>query len=88
MKYKIPQYLHRQHQILFLDADEFVFVILFLLFALIFGYIFWILLFVVPFAYAKGKKKYARGFLKHLLYKLGVFNFKGAPSYFENKFSE
>lgn len=88
MKFRVPQYLHKPHQVLFMDADEFAMVIVLFFFALVFGYIFWILLFVIPFFYFKGKKKYPRGFLKHYLYKWGLISFKGAPLFFEKKFNE
>lgn len=88
MRFRIPQYLHKPHQILFMDADEFALVITLFFFALIFGYIFWVLLLVLPYFYFKGKKKYPRGFLKHFLYRLGIIQFKGAPSYFEKRFNE
>ncbi len=88
MKYRIPQYLHKPHQVLFMDADEFVMIVIFFAFALVFGYFFWLLLFVVPYLYFRSKRKYPRGFLKHYLYKLGIIHFKGAPSYFEKQFNE
>lgn len=88
MEYKIPQYLHKQHQVLFFESDELAFIMLLFLLALMFGYVFWILLFVLPALYMKIKKKYPRGALKHLFYTIGVISFKGAPSYFEKNYHE
>ncbi|MGB9811627.1 MAG: type IV conjugative transfer system protein TraL [Dictyoglomus turgidum] len=87
-KYKVPQHLHKPHQVLFLDADELAVMLVFFVLAIIFGYVFWILMIVVPYVYFKIKKRYARGVLRHLLYKAGLFNFKGAPHSFEKKFNE
>jgi len=88
MEYKIPQYLHKQHQVLFFESDELALIMFLFLLALMFGYIFWLLLFVVPIGYFKVKKKFPRGALKHMFYMLGLINFKGTPNYFEKKFYE
>lgn len=88
MRYRIPQYLHRPHQILFFDAEDMALIMLLFVLAMMFGYIFWLLLFVVPYIYMKTKKKYPRGTLKHVIYRLGLIHFKGSPSIFEKKFME
>lgn len=88
MKYRIPQYLHRPYQILFFDAEDVALIMLLFVLAMLFGYVFWFLLFVVPYVYMKVKKKYPRGFLKHIIYRLGIISFKGAPSVFERNFRE
>ncbi len=88
MKYKIPQYLHRQVQVLWFDLDELVTLNILFMLALIFGYFFWILLFVGPIVLSKLKKNKPRGYLKHMLYKLGIFSLKNAPHYFEDNFKE
>ncbi len=88
MQYRLPQHLHKPPRVLLMDADEAGMISIFFILAMIFGYIFWVILFVVPYIYAKQKKKYPRGFLKHMLYKVGILNFDGAPSFFENKFRE
>lgn len=86
--YRVPQYLHKPHQVLFMDSDEFVVFTIFFFLALVFGYVFWLMLFVGPYLYYRSKKKNPRGFLRHYLYKLGVMNIKGAPTYFERRFVE
>ncbi len=88
MQYRFPQYLHKPPRVLFMDSDEAALVAMLFILAMIFGYIFWILLFVIPYLYAKQKKKYARGALRHMLYKIGILNFERAPSFFENRFRE
>ena len=55
---------------------------------LIGGWAGWIAAFVVPFYYGKVKKRYPRGFVKHVGYLLGIITFKGYPGYFQQKFRE
>jgi len=87
-RYKIPKYLHRPYQVLFLDSEDLGIIFFFFLFAFLFGGIFWILFLVVPFMVLKKKRKSPRGYVKHLLYLLGLYDFKNCPSVFEKKFNE
>jgi type IV conjugative transfer system protein TraL len=87
-KKRFPQYLSSPFQVLWFETDELVIVVVFLIFALIFGYLFWLLLFVGPYLYTRLKKKYPRGFLRHVLYFIGLIRLKGYPSYFEKEFFE
>jgi type IV conjugative transfer system protein TraL len=87
-KKRFPQYLSSPFQVLWFETDELVIVVVFLIFALIFGYLFWLLLFVGPYLYTRLKKKYPRGFLRHVLYFIGLIRIKGYPSYFEKEFFE
>ncbi|MEM4134376.1 MAG: type IV conjugative transfer system protein TraL [Candidatus Micrarchaeia archaeon] len=88
MKYKIPQYLHRQVQVLWFELDEIVLINILLILAMIFGYVFWLLLFLVPFVFSKLKKNKARGYLRHILYMIGVVNIKNVPYFTEKIFQE
>ena len=83
-----PHYLHRPLQVLWWEVDEFVIVIISLMLALMFGYVFWVMLVLVPYGYSKFKKSYPRGFLFHLLWILGLIDFKHYPTYFEKEFRE
>ncbi len=85
---RIPQYLHKPPQVLFMEADEAGMIGLLFILAMILGYVFWILLFVLPYLYNRQKKFYPRGALRHWLYKLGVLKFEGVPIFFENRFKE
>jgi type IV conjugative transfer system protein TraL len=87
-KKRFPQYLSSPFQVLWFETDELVIVVVFLIFALIFGYLFWLFLFVGPYLYTRLKKKYPRGFLRHVLYFIGLIRIKGYPSYFEKEFFE
>jgi type IV conjugative transfer system protein TraL len=87
-KKRFPQYLSSPFQVLWFETDELVIVVVFLIVALIFGYLFWLLLFVGPYLYTRLKKKYPRGFLRHVLYFIGLIRIKGYPSYFEKEFFE
>ncbi|WP_028842920.1 type IV conjugative transfer system protein TraL [Thermodesulfovibrio yellowstonii] len=88
MQYRIPQHLHKPHQILFFEADELVMVLVLFTLALMFGYVFWLLLFLIPYIYSKVKKKYPRGALRHVLYRIGLVAFRCAPTAFEKQFRE
>jgi type IV conjugative transfer system protein TraL len=87
-KKRFPQYLSSPFQVLWFETDELIIVFTFLIFALIFGYLFWLLLFLGPYLYTRLKKKYPRGFLRHMLYFIGLIHIKGYPSYFEKEFFE
>ncbi len=87
-KKRFPQYLSSPFQVLWFETDELIIVVVFLIFALIFGYLFWLLLFIGPYLYTRLKKKYPRGFLRHVLYFIGLIRMKGYPSYFEKEFFE
>lgn len=88
MEKRFPQYLSSPYQVLWFEADDLAIVFICFLLAMIFGYIFWIALFLVPYLYMKAKKKYPRGFLKHVLCFAGVVSFKGYPGFFEKNFNE
>jgi len=88
-QYRVPKWLYRPYQILFFDAEDIAVIFSFLSLAYIFGgWFLWILAFVGPYLILQEKKKRGRGFIKHLLYKTGIFKFKGCPSVFERKFFE
>lgn len=80
-----PQFLHRPYQVLFFEMDDLILIILLFSLALIFGGIFWVLFFVVPYVMSIFKKRFPRGYVKHMIYFLGLFAFKFAPSVFENR---
>jgi type IV conjugative transfer system protein TraL len=85
---RCPRYLHKPIQVLWWEADEFVIVMIFFTLALIFGYVFWLFLFAGPYIYTKFKRKYPRGFFKHLFWFSGVIKMKHYPSFFEKEFLE
>lgn len=85
---KFPQYLSSPYQILWFETDDLAIVMIFFLLALLFGHIFWLMVLVGPYIYTKIKKRYPRGFLRHILYFLGLIKMKGYPSYFEKEFTE
>lgn len=89
MKRKFPQYLTAPFQVLWFETDDLGIILIFLTLTLIFESMFWVaLLFVGPYIYLKMKKKYPRGFLKHLQYFTGLNDMKGYPSFFEKEFIE
>lgn len=85
---KCPRYLHKPIQVLWWESDEFVIVMMFFILALMFGYVFWLFLIAGPYIYTKFKRKYPRGFLKHLLWILGFVKVEHYPSFWEKEFIE
>jgi len=87
-QYKISKWLYRPYQVLFFDSEDLAIGFFFFLIAFIFGGIFWLIAPVALYFIYKEKAKRGRGFIKHLLYRAGFYNFKGCPSVFEKKFRE
>lgn len=87
-KVKVPQYLHKPYQVLFFEVDELLALVLVFVLALFFGGIFWVL--IIPFVYLLSylKKRFPRGYIRHLFYALGLIKLKNLPTYFENEFFE
>jgi len=85
---RFPQYLSRPFQILWFEIDEVVFFVFSLTLALVFGSFMWVLFVVMQVLYARTKRNQARGFLKHVLYVVGIIQMKRYPEYFEREFHE
>ncbi len=83
-----PQYLSAPLQVLWFEPDELGVVFAFFLFAMLYGSFFWALLFMAPWYYSRIKRRYPRGFFRHVLYFAGLTGMKGYPSYFEERFIE
>jgi hypothetical protein len=83
-----PQFLGAPFQIIWFESDQIgiFFVFLFLSQALVWW--FFPLPFLAVYFYSKAKKRYPRGFLRHLLYFIGLIRFKGYPDYTQKEFSE
>jgi len=85
---KFPQYLSKPFQILWFEMDEILIFFFFLTMSLIYGFWFFLIFLVVQFFYSRTKRNQARGFLKHLLYVLGLVQIKRYPDYFTQEFHE
>lgn len=86
---KIPQYLHRPLQVLWWESDEFLIVMLgFGMWLTFGGYYFVVVGLTVPYVYSKFKKRYSRGFLRHMMYFAGFKRFEGYPEFFMKDFIE
>lgn len=84
-----PQYLSKPYQVLWFEPDDMVLMYAaIILFGVKIGSWAWLLVPLVPFGYARLKKNYPRGFVKHLGYFLGVKNFEGYPKFFQQRFLE
>jgi len=70
------------------EQDEVVVIMLTLSLALFVGGYTWYALLIGPFTYSRFKKNYPKGFLKHLLYYMGLLKFEGYPTAFEKHFIE
>ncbi|MDY0300517.1 MAG: type IV conjugative transfer system protein TraL [Trichlorobacter sp.] len=85
---RFPKYLSSPLHILWWEIDEVAIIMMCLCMCLLFGNIWWILLFVLPVVYSQLKKRAEKGFLKHLLYQLGLVKIDGYPHYYEQEFYE
>ena len=83
-----PQYLGKPIQVLWFELDELIIFVFTLTFALIYGGFMWIIFIAIQWFYTRTKRKHARGFLKHILYTLGLLEMKNYPEYFEKEFHE
>ena len=88
MERRFPRYLSSPYQILMFEVDELVVFLLFFVLWLSFGKLFIIPMFVGTYLYSKTKKKYPRGFFRHLLYFSGLIKIHDYPHYFERRFIE
>ena len=89
MKAQFPRYLNAPLQFLWFEADDLAMILIAFMIASTYKlWFFWVLLVVAPWQYSRVKKKYPRGFLLHMLYFMGLTQFKGYPSAFENNFIE
>ncbi len=88
-KVRFPQYLNAPLQVLWFEADELGLFFGFFGLALMSdsGWLYLAML-AVPVTYSKIKSRYARGFLKHLLYVCGLMEFDGYPNAFIKRFTE
>ena len=88
VKKRFPQYLTQPFMILSFEPDEQMITLTCVVVALtVWG---WAVLlpFTVPYLYVKTKKKYPRGFIKHVFYILGFVRFEGYPTFHEREFLE
>lgn len=85
---RFPQYLHRPYQVLWFESDDMGILALCFIMAIIFGGFFWIAFVVVPTFYMRTKKKYPRGYLRHLLYFVGILRVKRYPDFMIKEFVE
>jgi hypothetical protein len=86
--YRVPKFLHRPYQVLFFDSEDLGMLFFFFMLGFLFGGIFWIIAITGSYVVLKKKRKSPRGYIKHLFYLLGLYDFKNCPSVFENKFYE
>lgn len=85
---RFPRYLSAPFQVLWFETDEIGIIFLFFFIALIFGSFLWLLVILGPWSYIKLKKKYPRGFLKHVFYFIGLTQLRHYPSFFDKDFLE
>ncbi len=87
-KAKVPQYLHLPVQVLWFDMEEVMVITLLYVVAVIFGGWTWLALFVGPFYYMQVKRRKPRGFLRHFLYQVGIYQLDGYPPPYSRRFYE
>lgn len=88
MTRKFPQYLTQPFQVLWFEPDDLAIMTASFILAQQFGGYLWLTMIVVPWAYSRFKRQYPRGFLRHILYFIGLAPMKGYPQFFERDFLE
>ena len=83
-----PQYLSKPIQVLWFESDELILSMFFFMLALIYGNLMWPIFFVSQYFYVRTKKKKPRGYLKHLLYVLGLTKLSNYPDFWVREFHE
>ncbi|MEM4959583.1 MAG: type IV conjugative transfer system protein TraL [Nanopusillaceae archaeon] len=89
-EYRIPKFLHRPYQVLFLDSEDLGVIFFFFMVNMLFdlGKLGWIASILAVYFLLKLKRNGPRGYVKHLGYHIGLVKFKMAPGRFETKFYE
>jgi hypothetical protein len=85
---RFPQYLTQPFMILSYEPDEQCIALVCVILALVMWGWAILLPFTLPILYSKTKKKYPRGFFKHLGYMAGIGQFRGYPTFHEKEFIE
>ena len=88
MKRLFPRYLSAPLQILFWDTDELCLIKISFTIAMIFGSWSYLLVIVVPWGYGRVKKRYPRGFIRHVFYFAGILKIHNYPDFSEELFLE
>ncbi len=88
MKERMAAYLHKPLQILWFDANELMVIVLGYLAAMSFGGLAWLLMIIVPSILIPFNRKKPRGYLLHLVYRMGFSKLQGYPLPTANKFEE
>ena len=82
------RYLYKPYRVLWFETEELALMAIGLLTSIsITVFMIFPFLFLV-YLVRKCKKKYPRGYLKHLAFHLGYYRFKGAPASYEREFQE
>jgi hypothetical protein len=84
---KFPKYLSNMFQIVGIESDA-MGVFFFFLFLGKVHTLFFLASPFITYLYVKFKSRNARGYFKHLMYRWGLLNFDGLPTYFHHKFRE
>ena len=88
MKARVPQHLHLPTQILWFDAHEFVVLVLAFTLALIVKSWAWVPIMVLAGVVIFIKRRRPRGWLLHILYRIGIVRIKGYPLPTASRFYE
>jgi len=81
-----PRYLHRPYRLLWFEKDEIILMIGVYVIALLTVMKALLAIPVVIIVYRREKQKRPRGFLRHVLYRLGIISFARYPDAFLTRF--
>lgn len=85
---RVPKFMHLPLQILWFDTEEISIIMIGYTIGLVFGGLAWIALVLGPVFYIPIKRKQPRGFMKHMLFRIGLAHLKGYPGPEAKVFSE
>jgi type IV conjugative transfer system protein TraL len=85
---RFPRYLTAPIQVLWMEADDLAVIAFGYMMGILIGFVGFSAMVIFPVIYARLKKRYPRGFMKHALYFIGFLELRGYPTFFEKEFTE
>ena len=82
------RYLHKPYRVLWFETEELALMAIGLLTAISINILMITVFLFLVYVVRRCKKKYSRGYLKHLAFHMGYYRFKRAPASYEKVFQE
>jgi len=84
--YGFPRYLHRPYRLLWFEKDELLLMVAVYILAILTTLKTLLLIPLAVLVYRREKQKRPRGFMRHVLYRLGIISFARYPEAFVTRF--